>query len=245
VLLELFIKQKWRLNDVAVKCLIKDDLSDKDIEDFMGETNLMRSIRQHPNVANLVGVCEKPLCLITEFYSRGSLFHFLHSKENMTIQLQHQIMKGIASGMFHLQSENVIHRDLAARNVLLSEDFTPKISDFGLSRIDLGSDDANKTQSEFGPLKWMSPELLGEKIYGVKSDVWSWGVTMIEIITREVPYPNANAIQVSAKVVSRQLKPEIPSGTNKIIAELLEKCFDFDAEKRPDFAFICQQLKGL
>merc|ERR1712146_108664 len=88
-------------------------------------------------------------------------------------------------GMSHLHTEGIIHRDLATRNILLSEGLTPKISDFGLSRFGAPDDD-NQTKSDVGPLKWMAPEAIKARVYGKKTDVWSYGVTVWEIVARPV-----------------------------------------------------------
>ena len=71
---------------------------------------------------------------MTEFCAKGSLFAYLHSDQKITVDMQYKILLGIARGMLHLHSENIIHRDLAARNILLTEHMEVKVSDFGMSR---------------------------------------------------------------------------------------------------------------
>jgi serine/threonine protein kinase len=112
---------------------------------------------------------ESPFKLVTEFVSFGSLYKYIRNN-NLTFAQQIQITKGIAAGMSHLATEKIIHRDLAARNVLLTNDLTPKISDFGYSRKMISMDSEYKTTEEVGPLKWMSPESLTQRISSEKSD---------------------------------------------------------------------------
>ena len=99
----------------------------------------MRKIRVHRHVVAFHGLCQDPICIVTgilpfvyshpqEFCSLGSLVDLLRSQMPMDMDLKIQIIKGVASGMVHLQQENVIHRDLAARNVLLSEGYVAKVS---------------------------------------------------------------------------------------------------------------------
>jgi serine/threonine protein kinase len=82
------------------------------------------------NVVLLMGICEEPLSVVTEFLARGSLYSYIRQNTEMPLDLQKKIITGIARGMFHLHLENIVHRDLATRNVLLTESLEPKISDF-------------------------------------------------------------------------------------------------------------------
>lgn len=90
--------------------------------------------------------------------------------------------------MRHLHLEYLVHRDIAARNILLSKDFEPKITDFGMSRVLESLESLNSTTSNLGPLRHMAPECLIHKQYGISSDVWSFGVLLYEILTASVPY---------------------------------------------------------
>ena len=102
----------------------------------------------------------------------------------------------IAGGMAFLSSNHVVHRDLAARNVLISSDFTMKISDFGLSK------DQNYYTSQGGklPWKWMALESIVDHRFSVYSDVWAFGITMWEIFTLgTIPYPTKSPEDVSSQ----------------------------------------------
>jgi len=214
-----------------------------DHDNFLRETDLMKSLRPNPNVALLIGVCADPLCLVTEFYERGSLYNLLHSPQGtafLTKEVTDTIVIGIARGMLHLHMENIIHRDLAARNVLLDQGFNPKISDFGLSRQ--VSESGGKTTSEVGPLKWMAPEAIQDRIYSIYTDAWAYGVTLVEIYTRQDPYPNLDQLSAAARVVQKVLVPQIPSNAPAVVAEVMKSCFQYDPEKRPEFLQICGML---
>jgi len=135
----------------------------------------MKNLRPHENVVLLTGICKEPLSIIVEYMEGGSLFNYLRNLEiKISNELQILFIVGIARGMFHLHSEKIVHRDLASRNVLLTKSLIPKISDFGMSRVNLENEDANKTSSNVGPLKWMAPECISENKYSNKSDVWAF-----------------------------------------------------------------------
>jgi serine/threonine protein kinase len=89
-----------------------------------------------------------------------------------------RVVRGIARGMAHLASQNIVHRDLAARNILLDANFEPKVSDFGFSRV-VGESGQGKTSAAVGPLRWMPPESLRDKEYSEKSDVWAYAITIL------------------------------------------------------------------
>jgi serine/threonine protein kinase len=228
---------KWRTSRVAIKVMTQ--MTEEALESFEKEAALMRHLRPHKNVVQLMGITSEPLALVTEFADNGSLDVWL-SKNAPDTPAKVELVKGIASGMYHLHAEKIIHRDLAARNVLLSSDLTPKVSDFGQSRIDSGNE--NTTKSDTGPLKWMAPESILEKSYSVKSDVWSFGITVIEIFTRALPYPSINGLAVATGVAAGTLSPPIPDDVPEPLRSVMSQCFEHRAANRPDFAAITRAL---
>jgi hypothetical protein len=182
-------------------------------------------------------------CIVVEFASGGSLYSLLHN-ESLPLSNDEKIFfcKGIASGMGHLHAENIIHRDLAARNILLDGGRNPKVSDFGLSRRAFGEIE-NQTKSDVGPLKWMAPEAIKERIYSQKSDVWSYAVLIWEIVAREDPYPDMDALQVASRVVFNGLRLTYPFDTPPILSEIMTWCFQTDAAQRPNFRQIGGRFK--
>lgn len=156
--------------EVAIKQLdVKGGVNSPEYEDqlneFKEEADFMMKLPPHPNVVALIGVTPPPnFWIVTEFLSRGSLYTLLHSAEKVLDSQQMNIIRGIAAGMAHLHAQKIVHRDLAARNILLDNQLNAKISDFGLSRFG-GEDEEIKTKSDVGPIKWMSPEAIKDKVY--------------------------------------------------------------------------------
>eukprot|EP01108_Squamamoeba_japonica_P004865 TRINITY_DN3831_c0_g4_i3.p3 TRINITY_DN3831_c0_g4~~TRINITY_DN3831_c0_g4_i3.p3 ORF type:complete len:149 (+),score=63.54 TRINITY_DN3831_c0_g4_i3:244-690(+) len=146
--------------------------------------------------------------------------------------------------MGHLHAENIIHRDLAARNILLDAGKNPKVSDFGLSRRCFGEVE-NQTKSDVGPLKWMAPEAIKDRVYSQRSDVWSYAVTVWEIVAREDPYPDMDALQVASRVVFNGLRLQMPYDAPPQLTEIMDWCFQTDPAQRPNFSQISQRFREL
>lgn len=232
---------------VAVKQMATTEFSSKELDGFIGEIDLMKALTPHDNVVTLVGMCKDPICMITQYYDRGSLFDYLMSvRRNVDLPkgLITKILVGIAEGMNHLHSEKIIHRDLATRNILLASDFSPKIGDFGLSR--LSQNNYHKTTTNVGPLKWFAPECIIDLKYSTKSDVWSYGVVIFEVIVREEPYKELQVVQAATKVAYEGLRLSLPAEKlprYRFFADLMASCLETEPESRPFFSEISILLK--
>jgi predicted Ser/Thr protein kinase len=160
-------KGKWKNTDVALKVSMTQAN-----QSVIAELSLMINLRPHPNVVQLFGYSVHPetnsIILILEFCNGGSLDDYLVDQKTAISAAQKiQMLQGIARGIVHLHSNNIVHRDLAARNVLLHQG-EPKITDFGMSRV-VDEHQRGTTKSELGPIRWMAPESLKNKQYSTKS----------------------------------------------------------------------------
>ncbi|XP_046543914.1 tyrosine kinase receptor Cad96Ca-like [Haliotis rubra] len=153
----------------------------------------------------------------------------------------------IAKGLRHLHRNKIIHRDVAARNVLLFDNLQCKVADLGLARHLSDSDgDVYETKSE-GPLpvRWMAPESLRDRIYTSKSDVWSYGILLWEIVTLGgSPYQGRSARQVVQDVLNGQTMSR-PDHCAPEMFSLMKKCWRQDPESRPDFEALSRHLDTL
>ncbi|KAL6056920.1 receptor protein-tyrosine kinase [Balamuthia mandrillaris] len=235
-------KGKWRTMDVAIKCLKLE--SEDELLEFSKETKVMKHLRPHRNVVNLLGVCMDPPCIVMRYLPNGSLTSYLRSNtESITDEMIISWAKDTAAGMFHLHKEGFIHRDLATRNLLLDDALHVKVADFGMSKALEESKDV--TTTEVGPIKWMAPESLSSKVFSSKSDVWAFGVTLWEMITRgEEPFPELSMMQTVLVVCQEERHLTPPEGSPPILAEIMQDCFQRDPEKRPEFEDILRRFES-
>jgi tRNA A-37 threonylcarbamoyl transferase component Bud32 len=233
----------WRGGKVAIKTIQGDNFSQHELDEFLAEAEVMSKLRPHANVVQFFGVSfgAEGVCIITEFMSRGAVEDLLLDKDLAITQgeMLHWI-RGIASGMQHLAAEAVVHRDLAARNVLLSENDV-KIADFGMARELSAEGSSNTTKSKTGPLKHMAPESLLHRSYSSKSDVWAFAVTVAEILTRDEPFPDLDAVSAATQV-THGLRVTFPSNISPHLETLMLRCLEDSPEDRPDFAEIVSRL---
>eukprot|EP01112_Ceratiomyxa_fruticulosa_P003845 TRINITY_DN14158_c0_g1_i1.p1 TRINITY_DN14158_c0_g1~~TRINITY_DN14158_c0_g1_i1.p1 ORF type:complete len:114 (+),score=20.26 TRINITY_DN14158_c0_g1_i1:1-342(+) len=104
--------------------------------------------------------------------------------------------------------------------------------------------DENKTETTVGPLKWMSPEAILQQTFSTKSDVWSLGVTIWEILTCQIPFQGLTAVQASIQVCHHNLRLTIPPNAPSVLAGILNDCWKKDPSKRPEMTEICSRLNN-
>jgi hypothetical protein len=229
-----------RGNTVAIK--VPKASADADEQDaFETEARIMASIPPHPNVVRCFGFTAKPnLFVALQLCRNGSLYDMLQSEHNISGAWMLRVLRDIAAGMQHLHACEIVHRDLAARNVLLDENYGALIADFGMSRRETGG--AHRTANDTGPLKWLAPESIRSRLSSEASDMWSFGVLITEVLTRDEPYPELEPVQVAVKVAYEGLVPARPQGCTPTIASILQAASQFSPAQRPTFAHVGRWL---
>ncbi|XP_077994551.1 uncharacterized protein LOC144448251 isoform X2 [Glandiceps talaboti] len=240
--------------EVAVKFL-KENATPEDRSDFLNELSLMKSLNiNHPHVVSLIGCCTltDTVCIVVELAKYGSLQDYLRKNRSDCIyQNLHansrtltptgllQIAWQIASGMSYIHSMKCIHRDLATRNILLGENNTCKISDFGLARDVAGVYVYQKKSQTRLPIRWMAIESLLDSTYTAKSDVWSYGVVLWEIaVLGATPYAGMSSAQVINKLQGGY-RLSRPNHCSEALYEIMLDCWRSSPEMRPTFSKLC------
>ncbi|XP_026179205.1 tyrosine-protein kinase receptor Tie-1 isoform X2 [Mastacembelus armatus] len=253
------IKKDGNKMSAAIK-MLKEFASENDHRDFAGELEVLCKLGQHPNIINLIGACENRgyLYIAIEYAPYGNLLDFLRksrvletdpafAKEHgtastLTSQQLLQFAVDVANGMHYLSDKQFIHRDLAARNVLVGDNLVAKIADFGLSR---GEEVYVKKTMGRLPVRWMAIESLNYSVYTTKSDVWSFGVLLWEIVSLGgTPYCGMTCAELYEKL-PQGYRMEKPKNCDDEVYELMRQCWRDRPYERPPFSQISVQLNRM
>ncbi|XP_078580293.1 tyrosine kinase receptor Cad96Ca-like [Branchiostoma floridae x Branchiostoma japonicum] len=237
---------------VAVKTL-KAATSPAALSAFFKELEVLEVIGSHPNVVSFLGCCteQEPFYLLLEFVPGGTLQSNLRASrapqtyggsKSLSSRDLTKFASDVAKGMVFLSSKKILHRDLATRNVLVAADKTCKVSDFGISRE---GEEYERTAHVRLPIRWMAPESLFQMMYTSKSDVWSFGVLLWEIVTLgATPYSGMSSRQVMAHV-KHGYRMEKPPHCDGKLYSIMAACWEEQSTERPSFQQLELSLEAL
>ena len=215
---------------VAVKVL-RGDLSsdDKFIRRFEREA-LSVSNLSHPNIVEVydVGVEEGSHYIVMEYIDGKTLKQLLKKRESLTLTEVIDIMSQLTDGIAHAHESYIIHRDIKPQNIMIEDDGRIKITDFGIAMA-LNATQLTQTNSVMGSVHYLPPEQASGKSATVKSDIYSLGILMYELLTGSVPFKGDNAVEIALKHMKdkipsiRKQDPSIPQSVENIILKACAK----------------------
>ena len=255
----------WNKQMVAVKQLHLNKLTRQEKNSFVKEIRIMSTLGSHPNLVPLYGYTLKPLCLVMEYVELGSLNHLLHYCEDPEVEakitdgrIKKKLILGIVLGMNQLHAACIVHGDLKPQNVLVSKDYTAKVTDFGLATLrgKTSSSIASSAVADDGSVVaggtagYMAPELLdSSNPPEYSSDVYSFGIMLNEVIQEEEPYADQfrNFIGrgpfAAANYAKLGNRPSVSDKTSTFLRNFIEKCWNRHARRRPTFEQIFKELQ--
>ena len=202
------------------------------------ETSLMRLINQSDYIIKYFGSYysrqTNTIWLILEYCSSGSAVDLMLSMGRTLSEVEvATIMEMVLKGLMHIHKINLIHRDIKGANILLSEDGYAKLGDFG---IGIQMKDEEYRTSKKGSPYWMSPQVILNRNYDMKTDIWSLGITCMELVEGEPPYGDLKPEEVMEKIAKNPPKAgdiiDVKEHTDDFI-DFVNQCLEIDPNKRP------------
>ena len=216
--------------EVAVK-ILRGDLADdeKFVRRFQREANAASSLK-HPNIVEMydVGEDDGKYFIVMEFINGKTLKSLVKKRGALTLSEVMDIMLQLTSAVACAHDSYIIHRDIKPQNVMILEDGRVKITDFGIAMA-LNSNELTQTNSVMGSVHYLPPEQANGSGSTIKSDIYSLGILMFELLTGKLPFKGENAVEIAIKQMKEpipsvcEINPNIPQSVENIILRACAK----------------------
>ena len=220
----------------VIKQIVMEGMNEKEQEDVKNEATILSKL-DHPNIIKLFEVIESTvpkhtLNIVTEYADGGDLSEKIKSQKNKPFTESDILdyFTQICLALKHIHEKKIIHRDLKSGNVFLMQSGLIKLGDFGIAKNFQNTMDKAKTM--VGTPYYLSPEILENKPYDAKSDIWSLGVLLYEMMTFKMPF-NANSLPMLSVKIMRGNYPPPPAVYTKDLREIVSKCLTVIPSNRP------------
>ena len=222
----------------VIKQILIEGMNEKEKEDVLNESNILAKL-DHPNIIKFYDVFEskKPkhmINIVTEYADGGDLSEKIKERKNKNGNFtESEILDyftQICLAIRHIHEKKIIHRDLKSGNIFLMKNGFVKLGDFGIAKNFQRTIDKAKTM--VGTPYYLSPEMIESKPYDSKSDIWSLGVLLYEMMTFKMPF-NANSLASLIIKITRGNYIPPPVIYTKDLRELVSKCLTLDPKNRP------------
>ena len=241
-------KAKDRLlnRPVAVKILHEQFKQDKEfIDKFQREAQAAARL-SHPNIVNIydVGVADGDHYIVMEYVPRRTLKDRIRQEGHLSVSESLRVAREIAEALAHAHANNLVHCDIKPHNILMMADGHAKVADFGIARA-VTESTMTYSGNVVGSVHYFSPEQAKGTMITPKSDVYSLGVVLYEMLTGKLPFTGDNPVSIAVKhlqeepVPVRQIDPSIPPVVEAIVSKAMSK----DPAMRPTSAELVQDIQ--
>ena len=220
----------------VIKQIVIEGMSQKEQQDVINEATILGKL-DHPNIIKLFEFFESKvpkhtLNIVTEYADGGDLSEKIKSQNNKPFTESDILdyFTQICLALKHIHEKKIIHRDLKSGNVFLMQSGLVKLGDFGIAKNFQNTMDKAKTM--VGTPYYLSPEILENKPYDAKSDIWSLGVLLYEMMTFKMPF-NASSLPMLSVKIMRGNYPPPPAVYTKDLREIVSKCLTVIPSRRP------------
>lgn len=228
----------------AVKFLLEEWVNEADVVSrFFDEARTMERLKDHPNIVGIIDIASKEICereglppyFVMDYVDGVSLEAKIHSDEGFTLEFILDVIKSALVALSHCHKLGVVHRDIKPSNILISKDGHFKLTDFGIAKAKVNTSKTGEGLT-LGSTDYMSPEqALGKKELDHRSDIYSIGVTLYEMVTGKLPFIADNPTTVALMHIKDEPVP--PIQVNDAVPVKLNGLIMKAMDKKPEFRF--------